>query len=67
MDNLILLHELQVFMIRFDENVQEEPTGQMDISQGKKKNTSKMGISNCQNRWFGDLINSVHLHVCFQY
>jgi hypothetical protein len=64
MDNLILLHELQVFMIRFDENVQEEPTGQMDIPQGKK---SKMGISNYQNRWFGDLMNSVHLHVCFQY
>jgi len=64
MDNLILLHELKVFMIRFDGNVQEEPTGQMDISQGKKK--KKKGISNCQNRWFGDL-NSVHLHVCFQY
>lgn len=37
MDNLILLHELQVFMIRFDENVQEEPTGQMDMPQGKKE------------------------------
>jgi len=28
-------------MIRFDENVQEEPTGQMDISQGKKKTRQK--------------------------
>lgn len=36
MDNLVLLHELQVFMIRFDENVQEEPTGQMVMPQGKK-------------------------------
>lgn len=66
MDNLTLLHGLQVFMIRFDENVQEEPTGQMDMPQGKKEK-SKTGISDSQNRWFGDLMNSVHLHVCFQY